>query len=212
MQMKFELLHLLLTAGLLALAAPASAQSIPTSPATTTALRPGDLLRVTIWREPDLSGEFLVDERGISILPLLGPQEVAGREIETLRQQLQAGYAEHLDNPSVTITPLKQIFVLGEVLRPGAYHVDPTVSLRAALAMAGGTSQGAAKDRVRIINVGGEVRELKLTEMGAHAPLHSGDEIRVPLKSWLSRNAPFLVSMSVGTLTSIVIGVVLSNQ
>ncbi len=66
------------------------------------ALSPGDVVRISIWREPDLSGEFLVDEDGVVTLPLLGKRSVLNVPLSRLRDTLIADYGVQLRNPSVT--------------------------------------------------------------------------------------------------------------
>src|ERR1700745_4280304 len=104
--------RLLLLAALLPLApAPSRAQTA----ADQVVLRPGDRLRVRIWREGDLSGDFQVDEAGAVTLPLLGTRTVANVPMSQLREQLMRDYLQQLRNPSITITPFRRVNILGEV-------------------------------------------------------------------------------------------------
>lgn len=108
-------------------------------------LRPGDMVRVDIWREEELSGEFRVDEMGVVTLPLLGEKKVNGVPVRELRDTLIAEYRVELVNPSITVTPLRQVHVLGYVNQPGIYTIDPTTSLAGAVALAGGASRATAR-------------------------------------------------------------------
>jgi polysaccharide export outer membrane protein len=78
----------------------------------------GDRVRVRVWREPQLSDEFMVDENGSIVFPRLGRTTVAGRSIASLQDTLTARYAEYLRNPEVTVTVLRRVGVLGEVRAP----------------------------------------------------------------------------------------------
>src|SRR4029077_5334979 len=100
-------------------------------------LRPGDLIRLRIWREPDLSGEFQVDENGIATFPKIGPFNVLDESPESLKAKLLSGYAVYLRNPSVEVTMLRRINVFGAVQKPGLYPVDPTMTIADAVAAAG---------------------------------------------------------------------------
>jgi polysaccharide export outer membrane protein len=91
-------------------------------------LLPGDVVRVQIWKEEDLSGDYMIDENGTITLPLLGQQRVAGMPVSRLRDTLIEQYRVQLRNPSINITPLRRLHVLGEVQKPGIYPVDLTVS------------------------------------------------------------------------------------
>lgn len=197
---------------------PLEAQNAAQSPGATlravspTALYPGDIVRVAIWRPEGLSGDFLIDERGIAVIPLLGPQHVAGVEIGDLRTRLQGLYESHLESPSITITPLKRIFLVGEVANPGALYVDATVTLTSAVGMAGGRTPDGMDGRLTLVRASGEVIEVRLQDSATLPPLISGDEIHVPQRSWVARNASVLLSMGLSTVTSVVLTVLIANK
>ena len=91
-------------------------------------LGPGDKIGVFIWQEPELSGEFLVAPNGMVVFPLLGVREVVGISPEEVEARLTADYAEFLENPSVNVTALRRIAILGEVRLPSLYWVDAPVA------------------------------------------------------------------------------------
>lgn len=170
-------------------------------------LQPGDVISVQIWREPDLSGSFLVDEQGIVVLPLLGEKRVVDVPIRALREMLVEEYRVQLRNPSITITPLRRIHVLGEVAKPGLYEVDPTITLAAAVALAGGATPLGDLNRIRIIR--GE--SMLMERVGATAALtavdiRSGDQILVERRSWFERNSTFLISVGL-SIPSVIAGI-----
>lgn len=189
----------------LLLAAATSAAAQDTANASALELQPGDLLRVTIWREEDLSGDFMVDQDGTVTLPLLGKQRAVGIPFPALRDTLLSRYETQLRNPSITVIPLRRINVLGEVQRPGMYPVDPTVSLAGALALAGGSTPQGDLRKIRILRDGEVIRQRVGTgETLSSAGIRSGDEIIVDRRNWFDRNSTFVVS-AVLSLTSIVI-------
>lgn len=184
-----------------------SAQATNPSEPEIVTLRPGDMLAVEIWREPDLSGEFPVNEQGIVTLPLLGEKQVNGLSLGSLRDTLLEEYRVQLRNPSINITPLRRISVLGEVRTPGVYKVDPTVSLAGAVALAGGASGAGDLNRIKVIREGGVVRERVSSGTSLNsAGVHSGDQIFVGQRSWFERNSTFVVSALL-SITGIVISV-----
>ncbi len=196
-----------LSAVLLLLAAvpsPAHSQE-PAHSTEALTLQPGDLIRVEIWREDDLSGEFLVDPRGVVTLPLLGELEVARIPMGMLRDTLINQYQVHLRNPSVNITPLRRINVLGEVQKPGVYSVDPTLSLAGAVALAGGATAGGDLNRIHVVRKGESAgqRVPPATQLD-RVDIRSGDQILVGRRSWFDRNSTFMVSALL-SVTSIVI-------
>jgi protein involved in polysaccharide export with SLBB domain len=155
----------------------------------TMTLQPGDMVRVQIWREQDLSGEFIVDERGLITLPMLGEKRVQGVQAGDLRASLIQAYSVQLRNPSITITPHRRVNVLGEVQRPGIYPVDPTISLAGVLALAGGTTPAGDMRRIRILRDGHVVRErIDATETLGSINVRSGDQIEVGRRNWVTSN------------------------
>ncbi|MBA2246004.1 MAG: polysaccharide biosynthesis/export family protein [Gemmatimonadetes bacterium] len=161
-----------------------------------------------IWREEDLSGEFPVDEFGMVVLPLLGEKQVTGIAMRELRNLLLQEYSVQLRNPSISITPLRRINILGEVNKPGLYEVDPTISLAGAVALAGGATPAGDLNRIRILRSGEMLRE----RVGAantlqSADIRSGDQILVEQRGWFERNSTFLVSVALG-VPSVILAVI----
>ena len=151
------------------------------------ALRPGDVLRINVWPDVDLSGEFVVEETGIVNLPFLGSVQTSGISVSQLRTQLREGYASGTRNAVVTVMPLYRIGVTGSVRRPGAYLVPPTDGFFDVIATAGGFDLRAKEDQVAVVR-SGEVIRLNAREAistGETLPLdalmlQSGDQIIVP--------------------------------
>jgi polysaccharide export outer membrane protein len=176
-------------------------------PAATSAVgaEPGDLIAIEVWREEDLSGEFLVDEDGRVTLPLLGVRQVTGMPIAEMKDSLLAGYRRSLRNESITITPLRRVFVLGEVNEPGLLAVDPTVSLAAAVALAGGASNSGDLRRIRVIRGGAVYLDNVSAESAlASVDVRSGDQIFVGRRGWFDRNSTFVVSALL-SITSLIV-------
>lgn len=193
---------------LLALFLAPAAASAQAGDTTALTLRSGDLIRVQIYREADLNGDFLVDEDGVAVLPLLGPQQVTGIPVRELRTRLTDAYRQHLRNPSINITLLRRVNVLGEVQRPGVYSVDPTVSVADVVSMAGGATPMGDLRRIRIIRGGRVYRErVGAGETLRSAGVWSGDQVIVDRRSWFERNSTFVVS-TVLSVTSIIIALV----
>ena len=161
-------------------------------------LQPGDLLRVQIWREETLSGDFLVNERGLVVLPMLGPIEVAGRPVPALRDSLLAAYSTQLRNPSINIVPLRRVYVLGEVGSPGLYPVDPTITLAGVIALAEGATPSGDLRNIQISRNGEVIQEsVQAGTTLTAADVRSGDQVFVGRRSWFERNSTFLVSLLV---------------
>lgn len=194
--------------GLLALLLPLASESRAQAPDPQSAvtsnfaepLRPGDVIRLQIWREPDLSGDFTVDESGQVVLPKLGPTPVQAISGDSLRRVLVSEYSTYLKNPSITVVLLRRVNVLGAVQKPGLYPVDPTMTVADAVALAGGATTEGKRDRVELLR--GTERVVVRLDPSARlgsTPIRSGDQLYVPQRSWFSRNQGFVI----GTLTGV---------
>jgi protein involved in polysaccharide export with SLBB domain len=166
-------------------------------------VQPGDLIRLKIWREPDMSGDIRVDEDGIATLPRIGPLPVADLPADSLKRILLRSYAKFLRDPSVDIAVLRRVTILGAVRTPNVYHIEPTMTVADALALAGGASPEGKQDQVELRRRAGAI-PLKLSRGArlADTPLRSGDELYVPERSWFSRNSAVVIG-GVGTAASI---------
>lgn len=125
-------------------------------------LRPGDVVRLRIWREPDLSGDFPVNESGVVVVPRIGPITVADQTPDSLRAQLFRSYGAILSHKSIEVIFLRRIQILGAVRNPGLYPLDPTMTVGDALAVAGGTTPDGDPDRLELHREGAKV-PLKVT-------------------------------------------------
>ncbi|MDX1396146.1 MAG: polysaccharide biosynthesis/export family protein [Gemmatimonadota bacterium] len=144
------------------------------------ALRPGDAVRVTVFQEPDLTGEYQVDQNGLVVFPLLGERDLVGVSADSVERLLTSEYRRYLEHPSIDVTALRRISILGGVRRPGLYFVDLTMSLNEALALAGGLASAGDLDDIRLLRRGQTI-QLNL-EGGvplSAMPILSGDEIFV---------------------------------
>lgn len=183
-------------------------EAIPGGDPEATVLRAGDILQIRIWREPDLSGDFLVDETGTVTFPMLGDRGVAGVPIGELRDSLLTAYGRELRNPSIVIIPLRRVYVLGEVNAPGLKPVDPTVSLAGVVALAGGANPQGDLKKIRIIRNGVVLLDAISAEASlSDIDIRSGDQIFVGRRSWFDRNSTFVVSALL-SITSIAISLV----
>ena len=173
-------------------------------------LLPGDVIRLRIWREPDLSGEFPVAEDGTVTFPKIGAVKATDFTPVALEETVLERYGHYLRNPSIEIVPLRRINILGAVRAPGLYPVDPTMTLRDAVAMAGGVTPNGRHDRVELIR--GDMRlytevrgETRITDLG----IRSGDQIYVPERAWMSRNAGIVATVA-STIVSAAVALIIA--
>jgi protein involved in polysaccharide export with SLBB domain len=175
------------------------AQSPATGAATardTIGVQPGDLIRLKVWREPDMSGDVLIDAGGDATLPRLGPVRVAGWTPDSLRRFLVSSYAKYLKAPAIEVMVLPRVTILGAVRDPGVQNLDPTMTIADALAHAGGASPDGKQDKIELRRRGARVPvKLNLQARLADTPVQSGDQLVVPQRSWLSRNTGVVFGM-----------------
>lgn len=182
-------------------ARPSAVSAVPTGAIA----RPGDVVRVSVWREPDLSGDFTVDETGTVVLPKLGPIDVSADTRASLRLRLIKDYEAFLNHGSVTVTLLRRVQVLGAVRNPGLFTADGTMTLGDVLAQAGGVTPEGDAGRVRLIRSGARVTaEITSQTLLSDAPVLSGDQIFVPEKRWIARY-PGIAAAGITAAASLVV-------
>jgi len=181
---------LLLLGGVLErLAAQEGAGAQRTAMADSLGIQPGDLIRIKVWREPDLSDSTRVDADGNVTLPRMGVVRVGGMSQDSVRRLIVSTYAKYLRDPAVDVTVLPRVTILGAVRNPGVRNLDPTMTVADALATAGGAAPEGKVDKVELRRRGERVpARLTLDARLAETPIRSGDQLVVPQRSWLSRN------------------------
>ncbi len=168
--------------------------------AATLTLQPGDVVKVQVFGRDELSGEYPVDENAVLLLPLIGELDVRGMPITELRRRIRTQYGQLFQQTWVSITPLFRVAVLGELVRPGLYSADPTMTVFDLLALAGGVSPTAKTGDLRLIRDGRTyglrldataLAGATLRELG----VRSGDQMIVPRKAIVAEDRILLVSL-----------------
>ncbi|KQM13769.1 polysaccharide biosynthesis/export family protein [Novosphingobium sp. Leaf2] len=140
----------------------------------------GDKLRITVYGEEKLTGEYLVDGSGAIAFPLLGAIKAKGLTPPLLAQvitdALKNGY---IDNPSVAIDVLnfRPYYILGEVNKPGEYPFVEGLTVFSAVAKSEGFTYRADEKRVVIRHKNGDAEILY--RLDGMTPVQPGDTIRV---------------------------------
>ncbi|NUQ20136.1 MAG: hypothetical protein HOQ09_04165 [Gemmatimonadaceae bacterium] len=165
-------------------------------------LRSGDVVRIVVFREKDLTGEFLIDSRGDLQIPGLGVIRAAGLGPQQLRESLRASLQAHgFTDPEISVQPLVRVSVLGEVRAPALYPVDPGISLIQLLTIAGGPTPNANLSKTRVVREG-RVFEVDLQSALAGSAsgrvvLYSNDVVVVPRKTGFTReNLSFVLGLT----------------
>ncbi len=166
--------------GIVALNAETPAAPV-TSPGTYR-MTPGDKVKVTVFNEADLTGEFQVNERGNVAFPLVGEVQAANATPDEFQQRLTARLrGKYVKNPRVSIEMINyQPFnVLGEVKNAGQYQYRPGLTIQDAVALAGGFTY-RANTRTAYVRRADSSGEITVSTDGEKVPILPGDNIRVP--------------------------------
>ncbi len=164
-------------------------------------LGPEDVLKVTVWKSPDLSGEVTIRPDGTISMPLIGDIPAAGLTANALAKRIGERLTEYVSSPIVTVQVKEVnsyfIYVLGEVVRPGKYPLKSYANVVQGISLAGGFAPFASKSKIKVlrnVSIGSEGHEkkrqieipvryddiLKGTAVPGNFILQSGDVIVVP--------------------------------
>lgn len=160
----------------------------PTNLAATAAVEPadfrlaaGDKLRVTVFGEDKLTGEYGIDVGGYVSMPLAGTVKAAGlTKVELEKALARKLSGEYLRDPKVTVevATFRPFYILGEVEKPGEYPYKSGLNVMSAMAVAGGPTYRASSSKILIQRGGvGAFQEVALSPT---VQVYPGDLVRVP--------------------------------
>lgn len=173
----------------------AGAQTLPATVEVDPAYKigPQDVLRVDVWKEPEISRAVPVRPDGKITLPLLNDVQAAGLTPQQLAAKISEGLKKFITSPQVTVgvTEInsRRVFVTGEVTRPGAFPLLPNMTILQALSSSGGFTQFARLKNIYVLRMedGKQVKHpfnYKDAISGKHPEqnimLEGGDVIVVP--------------------------------
>jgi len=154
---------------------------------------PQDVLRIDVWKEPEISRTAPVRPDGRISLPLINDVQAAGLTATQLAAVIADGLRKYITNPQVTIgvTEInsRRVYVTGEVTRPGAFPLLPNMTVLQALSSSGGFTQFAKLKSIYVLRTedGKQVKHpfnYKEVVSGkkpeSNIPLQPGDVIVVP--------------------------------
>ena len=177
-----------------AAARPGTARPVPVAPTTTDAeyrLGAGDKLRIEVYKDPQLSQSVQIRPDGKITMPLIGDLSAVELTPIELRDRIAAALKEYVSNPVVTVIVVEalasNVYVMGEVNKPGPLALQGPLTALQALAMAGGFKDFANTRDIRILRrtrTGVETIRFNYREAvrgnGAPIYLRSGDTVIVP--------------------------------
>jgi polysaccharide export outer membrane protein len=133
-------------------------------------LGPEDILEVVVFRNNDLSRTVVVRPDGMISMPLIGDVQAAGLSADQLAERIAKRLKEFKENPAVSVSVKEinsyNVFVLGEVAKPGKYQLKSYTTLLQAISLAGGFTPFAAKNKLQVVrhisNGDGAWKEVRL--------------------------------------------------
>jgi polysaccharide export outer membrane protein len=138
-----------------AAAAQAPAQPMPAEEVLSYSVAPGDVLRIAVWKEPELSGDVFVRLDGMITVPLVGDIRASGKTTGQIAAEVREGLRPFLETPQVTVTVTQAVsarfYVIGEVTTSGAFPLTGRITVLQALALAGGFREFAKRERIVVI-------------------------------------------------------------
>lgn len=156
-------------------------------------VQPGDVLQISVWKEPDLTQQTLVRPDGGFSFPLAGDISAVGKTVEDLRVEITSRLSHYIPDLIVTVSVQEikgnKVYVIGQVNRPGEFIANPSVDVMQALSLAGGTGPFASLDEIFVLRrSNGEQRRLpfhyndviKGRNLEQNIMLQSGDVVVVP--------------------------------
>ena len=118
-------------------------------------LNPGDILRISVWREEELDREARVQPDGTVSFPLVGQIDAAGQTTGEVADTITDAIARYIPDAVVSVELLEAlgnvVYVIGEVNRPGAYQISGATTVVQAISLAGGFTPFASTDDIRIV-------------------------------------------------------------
>lgn len=166
----------------------AGAQAVASYP-----VKPGDVLEISVWKEPDLQRTVLVRPDGYFSFPLVGEIDARGKSVSDLNKLVSERLSKFIADAVVTVTLTEvkgnKVFVIGQVNKPGEFIVNPSVNVMQALSMAGGLTAFAATNDIKILRRNGTAQQaiafqygdvIRGKSLNQNVELLSGDVVVVP--------------------------------
>jgi len=147
----------------------------------TTRLGPNDRVRITVFGQPTLTGEYTLDGNGILAFPLIGNVPANGSTTAELQRAIASKLdPDYLRNPSVSaeVVTRRPFYVVGEVEKPGNYSYVSDMTALNAVAMAGGFTRRARKNDFYIRRLDKDGREVRIVAK-PETVLQPGDTLEV---------------------------------
>jgi polysaccharide export outer membrane protein len=140
----------------------------------------GDRIQIQVFDEADLSMEVRLSDAGTISYPFLGEVRVSGNTVSQLEAQIVGGLkGDYLVDPKVNVAVVeyRPFYINGEVEEPGGYPYQPGLTLRKAIALAGGFTERASKSKINVLTEG--AIDDRQRQIGMDVVLNPGDIVTV---------------------------------
>jgi protein involved in polysaccharide export with SLBB domain len=151
-------------------------------------VEPGDVVRLKNWSAPEQSGDLLVNERGVLLLPTVGHLTVQGLPVDSLEQRVVRSFAGRIDPSRVDVLLLRPITVTGGVKVPSVQLVDASTSVLSLVARSGGAVRPGGDSRVFIVRTGEATREVSVADRVGDLGVRASDQLYVQDPPFAVRN------------------------
>ncbi len=164
-------------------------------------LLPGDQVRVRVYREPDLSGQYLVNGRGEVYIPGIGRINAAGMTVDSVTQIITSGFTKRIIDAVIDVGIVRSIPVLGQVKSPGVYDAEPSMSVQQLVAKSGGIRGTSLETPTYLLRKGRDgaryslASDLRLDRIA----FDEGDAIVVVDPSFIEHYGPWIQTASMFT-------------
>jgi len=161
-----------------------SATQVIASTASEYTVAEGDILSINVYSHEDMTTRVRVSGEGSITFPLLGSVEVGGLTTQQISGKLSRALADgYLVNPQVNVFieefRVRNIFISGQIKKPDAYQFEQEMTLIKVITLAGGFTDLAAKNKVRIVRMV-DGKEITISKAKMDETIQPGDIIIVP--------------------------------
>ncbi|MCZ6703791.1 MAG: SLBB domain-containing protein [Ignavibacteria bacterium] len=176
-------------------------------------LSAGDGVRVSFLDINDIiTGDYFIEPTGLIQLPFIGIINTTNKDINEIISEIEFRYDSLYKNPQLTVHALFRINVLGEVNNPGFYYVSELEKFTAILALAGGTTDNADLESIKLLRNFEEIQldVVTIIKEGSSATdfgLQSGDQIFVP-RTWWADAKGLTILISAASLVVVIIALI----
>lgn len=180
-------------------------------------LNPGDGIRISFLDIQDvITGDYYIQPNGLISFPLIGVINTNNKDFKEIKSIIVVRYDSLYKDPYISVNALFRINILGEVRNPGFYYVSDNEKFTAILAFAGGTTEAADLNDIKVIRNFEEYQIdvetiIKEGSTASDFGLKSGDQIFVTKNWWTANSGWVTIAISAAALLVTIWAVLFAN-